>query len=85
MNPTDALTNAVANWVTMVGQQLNADGADVMRACVGADNADLCVVVRLREGAVILEGTNLEAGQRIELYREDVEPLLGEPRSTGGH
>jgi hypothetical protein len=39
---------------------------------------DLGVVVRLREGAILLEGINEAARQRVELFREDLAPLRPE-------
>jgi hypothetical protein len=36
---------------------------------------DMHVVIRLRRGAVELEGTDDRAGKRITLYREEVAPL----------
>jgi hypothetical protein len=70
MNPTDDLPRAVANWVSMVIQQLNAEQTEVLRTCLEAPGPDVWVVFCLREGAVLLEVSN--AGRRLELYREDV-------------
>ena len=70
MNPTDDLPRAVANWVSMVIQQLNAEQTEVLRTCLEAPGPDVRVVFCLREGAVLLEVSN--AGRRLELYREDV-------------
>jgi hypothetical protein len=70
MNPTDDLPRAVANWVSMVIQQLNAEQTEVLRTCLEAPSPDVRVVFCLREGAVLLEVSN--AGRRLELYREDV-------------
>ena len=39
------------------------------------EGGDMYVVVRLREGAIVLDAVNREAGLRNELLRVDVEPL----------
>ena len=70
MNPTDDLPRAVANWVSMVIQQLSAEQTEVLRSCLEAPGPDVRVVFCMREGAVLLEVSN--AGRRLELYREDV-------------
>jgi hypothetical protein len=70
MNPTDDLPRAVANWVSMVIQQLSAEQTEVLRSCLEAPGPDVRVVFCLREGAVLLEVS--DAGRRLELYREDV-------------
>jgi hypothetical protein len=70
MNPTDDLPRAVANWVSMVIQQLSAEQTGVLRSCLEAPGPDVRVVFCMREGAVLLEVSN--AGRRLELYREDV-------------
>ena len=70
MNPTDDLPRAVANWVSMVIQQLNAEQTEVLRSCLEAPGPDVRVVFCMREGAVLRAVCN--AGRRLELYREDV-------------
>jgi len=70
MNSTDDLPRAVANWVSMVIQQLGAEQTEVLRSCLEAPGPDVRVVFCMREGAVLLEVSN--AGRRLELYREDV-------------
>ena len=70
MNPTDDLPRAVANWVSMVIQQLSAEQTEVLRSCLEAPGPDVRVVFCMREGAVLLEVSN--AGRRLELYREAV-------------
>jgi hypothetical protein len=72
---TDNLTEAVAAWVNYVLRQLDEDRLHVLRACMATDRMDLRVVVRLREGAILLEGINEAAQQRVELFREDLAPL----------
>jgi hypothetical protein len=70
MNPTDDPPRAVANWVSMVIQQLNSEQTEVLRTCLEAPGPDVRVVFCLRKGAVLLEVSN--AGRRLELYCEDV-------------
>jgi hypothetical protein len=72
---TDTLTTAIAAWVAMVAQRLDAEHAELMRNCVAATGADLRVVARLKEGTIVLEGVNDEAGKYVEFYREDVKPM----------
>ena len=80
---TEALTIAMADWVSMAVQQLDQERMDVFNRCVATEGADIRVVVCLREGAVLLEATNMVAGTRFELFREDVEPLR--PADYVGH
>jgi hypothetical protein len=87
---TDALTAAAAAWVTLVLEQLDQECQDAAVACTQAGGLDLHVVIRLRRGAVELEGTDEAAGKRITLYREEVAPLrprtnFGELESKDGH
>jgi hypothetical protein len=72
MNPTDTLIAALGPWLGAAAQQLDQERFETLRACLQADSADVRVVIRLREGAILLEATN--NGQRLELYREDVTP-----------
>ena len=72
MNPTDTLIAALGPWLGAAAQQLDQERFETLRACLQADGADVRVVIRLREGAILLEATN--NGQRLELYREDVAP-----------
>jgi hypothetical protein len=72
---TDDLTTAVTAWVNNALRQLEEDHLHVVRRCLTMDGMDLCVAVRLREGAILLEGINEAARQRVELLREDLAPL----------
>ena len=86
MNSTDDLPRAVANWVSVAIQQLNAEQTEVLRTCLEAPGPDVRVVFCLQEGAVLLEVSN--AGRRLELYREDVTSgirmrRLGQPLGAG--
>lgn len=87
---TEALTISIADWVSMVVQQLDQERMDLFNRCVATEGADIRVVVWLREGAILLEATNVAAGTRFELFREDVEPLrpadyFGHQDSGGSH
>jgi len=70
MNPTDTLIAALGPWLIVAARQLDRERFEALRSCLRADDADVCVVIRLRQGAILLEATN--NGQRLELYREDV-------------
>jgi len=70
MNPTHTLIGALGPWLIVAARQLDQERFEALRACLRADGADVRVVIRLREGAILLEATN--NGQRLELYREDV-------------
>jgi hypothetical protein len=72
---TDTLTVAAAAWLNMALEQLNPEQRGVVVACLDSDLGDLQVVIRLRRGAVELEGTSDAAGKSIMLYREEIEPL----------
>jgi hypothetical protein len=72
---TNDLTRTVSAWLTAVALQLDSDRLKTLRACLDADQADVYVVARLREGAVVLEGINRANDTYTELWREDVEPL----------
>ena len=88
---TDALTAAAEAWVTFaLTTQLDQGCQDAAVACTQGGGLDLHVVIRLRRGAVELEGTDEMAGKRITLYREEVAPMcprtnFGELESKGGH
>ena len=82
MTTTDVLTRAVGAWVTEVATKLDAGRLGVLRACLEAPDADVRLVVELREGALILEATTTN-GKRLELYREEVHPLR--PTDNFGH
>jgi hypothetical protein len=73
IRPSDDLTVAVSAWLDFAIHQLNQERLDVLRACITAEGGDVQIVARLREGAIILEG--ISAGQRVELFREDVGSL----------
>jgi hypothetical protein len=72
---TDALTAAAAAWTTLALQQLDPKCQDAAVACTQGQDLDMHVVIRLRRGAVELEGTDERAGKRITLYREEVAPM----------
>jgi hypothetical protein len=72
---TNALTAAAVAWTTLALQQLDPKCQDAAVACTQGQDLDMHVVIRLRRGAVELEGTDERAGKRITLYREEVAPL----------
>jgi hypothetical protein len=74
-DPSDTLTTAVAAWITATTTRLNPERAELMRACVASADTDLRVIVTLKEGTIVFEGTNAGAGKSVELYREEVEPM----------
>ena len=84
MNPvTDALTIAITDWVTMaMAKPLTEEKRSALELCMVADGADVRVVMALREGALVLEGT-AKGKWQVELYREDVPPLR--PADYFGH
>lgn len=71
--PIDDLTRALSAWLTSVAHQLDTDRLEILYACLNADQHDVYVVARLREGAVVLEGVNNANGTLTEFWREDVE------------
>jgi hypothetical protein len=81
MSPTNALVAAVGPWLGAAALQLDQERLETLRACLLVDGADVRVVIRLREGAIVLDATN-DDGQRLELCREDVAQLLGD---ASGH
>jgi len=72
---TDNLTRAVAAWVSMAAQQLFGEQVAVLQTCFHGTGTDVRVSVWLKEGKILLEGTDEAADQCVELFREDVEPL----------
>ena len=89
-DPTAALCAAIAAWVTRAAHQIPQEKLDILQTAVNAENADLYVVVRLREGAIVLDAVNRERGLRNELFRQEVEPLrpftgFADQQSRGQH
>ena len=72
---TDNLTAATAAWVTMAAQQLVGEQVAVLQTCFHGTGMEVRVSVWLKEGKILLEGTDEASGQCVELFREDVEPL----------
>jgi nitrogen fixation protein FixH len=68
---TDVLTKAIANWLTVAFQrELDEEKQKALGLCLTAEGADLQVVARLREGALIIEST--AQGERVEIFRQNV-------------
>jgi hypothetical protein len=83
MSTTNDLTTAVSAWITQATLQLNHEQLEALHACLQAPDADAFVIIRLKEGSIILQGACASAGKCVELYREDVEPLR--PADAFGH
>jgi hypothetical protein len=48
---TDAVAASIAAWVTKaLSEELGSEQLETLQACLRADQTDVCVVVRLREG-----------------------------------
>ena len=87
---TAAFTAALSKWVTAAALHLDQERMELLGVSLEANDMDLRVVVRLREGAILLEATSERGGKRAELYRQDIEPVrpatpFAAPESKGGH
>jgi hypothetical protein len=72
MTPTENLLAAIGPWLSAAKLRMDQERLETLHACLQADGADVQIAMRLREGAIVLDATN--KGQRLELYREDVQP-----------
>ncbi len=73
---TDVLITAIAKWLVAVfPRKLDERRQKAMGLCLTAEGADLQVVARLREGALLIEGT--AQGERVEIFRQDVGAFRG--------
>ncbi len=73
---TDVLITAIAKWLSAVfPRKLDERRQKAMGLCLTAEGADLQVVARLREGALLIEGT--AQGERVEIFRQDVGVFTG--------
>jgi hypothetical protein len=70
---TDDLTTAAARWLSHALTQLNAEQQKTWDA-VMAGHLDARVLIRFREGSLVLEAVD-DVQQRRQLYREQVPPL----------
>ena len=87
---TAVFTAALSKWVAAVALHLDQERMELLGVCLKADDMDVGVVVRLREGAILLEATSERGSKRAELYRQDIEPFrpatpFAAPESKGGH
>ena len=87
---TAAFTAALSKWVTAAALHLDQERMELLGLSLEADDMDVRVVVRLREGAVLLDATSERGGKRAELYRQDIAPLrpatpFAAPESKDGH
>ncbi|WP_407179585.1 hypothetical protein [Bradyrhizobium sp. STM 3562] len=72
MTPTENLIDAIGPWLDGARLHMDQQRLETYRACLQADGGDVQIVIRLKEGAIVLDATN--NGQLLELYREDVQP-----------
>ena len=72
-NITDKLTSAARDWATAAGRELQEQPnlIEAFHACL--NDADVQIVVRLRHGAIELQG--ITENKYIVLYRHNVEPM----------
>jgi hypothetical protein len=87
---TEDLTQALGRWVTQAASELEPDALNALQQCIEIADADVRIVVNLREGAIELQGVAKSAGKYTTLYRQQVDPLrpptgFAEPQSKGGH
>jgi hypothetical protein len=87
---TNDLTQVLGQWVTKVASELDPDALNALQQCIEVADADVRIVVNLREGAIELQGVAKSAGKYTTLYRQEVEPLrpitpFATPESKGGH
>ncbi len=87
---TNDLTEALGRWVTQAALELEPDALNALQQCIEVADADVRIVVNLREGAIELQGVAKSAGKYTTLYRQEVEPLppttpFATPESKGGH
>ena len=83
-NITDKLTSAARDWATVAGRELQEQPIlkEAFHACL--NDADVQIVVKLRHGAIELQGST--ENKYILLHRNNVEPMclqttLGYPES----
>lgn len=81
MTPTENLIAALGPWLDGARLHMDEEHLETYRACLQADGADVQIVIRLRQGAIVLDATNND--QRLELYREEVQPrdAFGRPEA----
>jgi hypothetical protein len=69
---TDDFTIAIGDWVSWVATQLEDDALELLRVGLHSERVDL--IVRMKAGVIALSVTN-DAGQVVELFTGQVEPL----------
>jgi hypothetical protein len=74
MDETDALTTAIARWLTAVVPHLDPGQRRIISAMIKG-GCDVAVEARLRKGTFELVALDDIQGRRTVLYRQDVEPL----------
>jgi hypothetical protein len=73
-NPSETLLTAAGDWLKAILPRLNPQELEVVYACFDGA-ADLRIEIRFVEGALVLQAANEAAGEVLELYREEFEPL----------
>jgi hypothetical protein len=74
MSARENLANAVADWCADALPRLGLEQQKAWEAML-AGQADVRVVVRLREGSICLDAIDDAHGRYVELHREWVAPL----------
>ncbi len=91
---TDLLTDSVSHWITLASVELARAGLeqniDALLHYFDAQNAEVEVVFKVRDGAIELHGVNKATASCGLLYRQEIEPLrpwtpFGEPGNSCGH
>jgi hypothetical protein len=75
MDPTDALTRALSDWLASVLSRFDAGRLKAMERAMHADQCDMHVRVHLREGIIIVEGIDCVRALRTEICRAHVAPF----------
>jgi hypothetical protein len=57
-DPTENLIAAIGPWLDGAKLHMDQERLEAYRACLQADSADVQIVIRLREGAIVLDATN---------------------------
>ena len=60
---TNDLTEALGRWVTQAAFELEPDALNALQQCIEVADADVRIVVNLREGAIELQGVAKSAGK----------------------
>ncbi len=69
---TDELTQVLGRWVTQAASELEPDALNALQQCIEIADADVRIVVNLREGAIELQGVAKSAGSPPAPFRPRV-------------